>query len=253
MKRRALIIVLDSVGCGNAPDANQYGDEGANTLGHLFGRIKDLQLPNLFSIGLGGLLGLADSAPSFGGSQAFRLTERSSGKDTTTRHWELMGAPAPEPFFTCDSFSEELVKALEEAGKTEFIGNKVASGTEILLELGEQHLHTGHPIFYTSADSVMQITDHEERFGLERLQDLCLKAREILDQRAIRIGRVISRPFLGNYVAEFKRTSNRHDYSMIPGETTLNKLSARGVETVGVGKISDLRGVRHLGITSYDG
>lgn len=240
MGKRALLIVLDSVGCGGAPDAGIYGDTGANTLGHLFERIGDLELPALASLGLYDLVGLDGGPPRLPGSRAFRLTETSAGKDTTTGHWELMGCPINEPLYTCESFPSDFVAQLEAAGDTKFLGNKVASGTDILRELGEKHCLTGHPILYTSADSVLQVAAHEKVFGLERLLGLCKLARELLDQRGFKVGRVIARPFLGEDPESFKRTSNRHDYSLTPSRTVLNDLQKRGVTVVGVGKISDI-------------
>ena len=238
MGKRALVIVLDSVGCGGAPDAGEYGDAGADTLGHLYTGIDGFGLPNLESLGLSSLL-QGESAAS-DGRKAYRLTETSAGKDTTTGHWELMGCPVVHPFPTFKHFPDGLVAELEAAGGTVFIGNKVASGTGILEELGEEHVRTGHPILYTSADSVMQIAAHEEVFGLERLQELCRSAREILDRRGVKIGRVIARPFLGADSASFQRTGNRHDYSLVPAGTTLNRLQGKGVRVIGVGKISDI-------------
>ena len=234
--RRALFIVLDSVGCGGAKDAAVYGDEGADTLGHLFER-AGLRLPNLAKLGLNQLLdrGL-ESPPPYPGSAAVRMSEASAGKDTTTGHWELAGAVLEQAFDTFDRFPQDL---LDEIGGP-FLGNVAASGTEILERLGEEHLQSGYPIVYTSADSVLQIAAHEERFGLENLYQLCQHAREVLDRRGIRIGRVIARPFLGESASDFKRTSNRHDYSLMPPETVLNRLQAAGIETIGVGKISDI-------------
>lgn len=238
--KRALVIVLDSVGCGHAPDASDYGDEGADTLGHLFERIPDLELPNLASLGLYQVLDLKKPAILRDGAAWARLTAKSAGKDTTTGHWELMGRVLDEPFATFESFPDELVAELERRGGVRFLGNIASSGTEILVSLGGEHLRTGNPILYTSADSVLQIAAHEETFGLERLWELCKTARNLLDERGIRIGRVIARPFLGNHSADFKRTGNRHDYSLTPDETALNRLQATGVETIGVGKISDI-------------
>lgn len=238
--KRVLVIVLDSVGCGHAPDAATYGDEGANTLGHLFERIPNFELPHLASLGLYQLLGLQKRATLRDGAASARLTAQSPGKDTTTGHWELMGSILNEGFATFDAFPNELVSELEQRGGVEFIGNYASSGTEILTKLGEQHLQTGEPILYTSGDSVLQIAAHEEAFGLERLWKLCETARALLDERGIRIGRVIARPFLGRHAADFKRTGNRHDYSLMPGETVLNRLQSATVETIGVGKISDI-------------
>lgn len=238
--KRALCIVLDSVGCGSAPDAAEFGDAGANTLGHLYGGISGLALPTLESLGLGEILALPGMVEKHPGCSWARLTERSSGKDTTSGHWELMGCAIDAPFATFERFPAELVAELEARGGVEFIGNRAASGTEILVQLGEEHLRTGKPILYTSADSVLQIAAHEERFGLERLWQLCKTARALLDERDIQIGRVIARPFLGDAPENFKRTGNRHDYSMMPGETALDRLQAAGVKTIGVGKISDI-------------
>ena len=237
---RALVIVLDSVGCGHAPDAAAYGDDGADTLGHLFERIPDFELQNLASLGLYQVLGLQKPATLRQGTSTARLTATSAGKDTTTGHWELMGLTLGTPFATFESFPAGLVAELEKRGGVEFLGNHASSGTEILTKLGEQHIQTGKPILYTSADSVLQIAAHEETFGLERLWELCQTARALLDERGIRIGRVIARPFLGRHAADFKRTGNRHDYSLMPGETLLNRLQDAGTETIGVGKISDI-------------
>ncbi|MEO7099191.1 MAG: phosphopentomutase [Luteolibacter sp.] len=240
MQKRALCIVLDSVGCGNAPDATDYGDAGANTLGHLFERIPDFSLPNLARLGLYEILDLPDDTKIHPDASWARLTEKSAGKDTTTGHWELMGCSLEKAFATFGSFPPDLVAELEARGGVEFIGNIASSGTEILMQLGEEHLRTGKPILYTSADSVLQIAAHEEVFGLERLWDLCKTARALLDERGIRIGRVIARPFLGNTAADFKRTGNRHDYSLMPDETVLNRLQRAGIQTIGVGKIADI-------------
>ncbi len=238
--KRVLCIVLDSVGCGEAPDAADYGDAGANTLGHLYGGIPGFSLPHLESLGLGELLALPDKCQPLPGASWARLTETSAGKDTTTGHWELMGCALEEPFATFESFPDELVAELETRGNVEFIGNRASSGTKILVQLGMAHLETGKPILYTSADSVLQIAAHEETFGLQRLLELCKTARTLLDDRGIRVGRVIARPFLGESPENFKRTGNRHDYSLMPGETVLNRLQAAGVTTIGVGKISDI-------------
>lgn len=234
------MVVLDSVGCGNAPDAESYGDDGADTLGHLYARISDFRLPNLESIGLSSIVRPDEFTSNDDNVSAFRLTEHSAGKDTTTGHWELMGCPIKKAFYTCTEFPPDFVDSLEKASGTRFIGNKVASGTEILNELGGEHLKTGHAILYTSADSVLQIAAHEEAFGLDRLQELCKTARELLDRSGMRVGRVIARPFIGDEVHGFQRTSNRHDYSLTPGETILDRLKNSGIDVIGVGKISDI-------------
>jgi phosphopentomutase len=237
---RALAIVLDSVGCGHAPDAAAYGDAGADTLGHLFERVPGYDLPWLGTLGLRRVLGLDGADAPRPDAAWARLNAESAGKDTTTGHWELMGCVLREPFPTFESFPPDLVAALEARGGVKFLGNIAASGTGILARLGEEHLRTGRPILYTSADSVLQIAAHEETFGLERLWRLCQDVRGLLDQRGIRIGRVIARPFTGTRAADFKRTGNRHDYSLTPPETVLNRLQAGGVETIGVGKIADI-------------
>lgn len=245
---RALCIILDSVGCGHAPDAVAFGDEGADTLGHLYERLPGFELPTLASLGLHEVLRSLDAesparaVTTLPNSGHCHLTERSAGKDTTTGHWELMGAVIDEPFVTFEYFPKELVRELECRGQCRFIGNEAASGTEIIKRLGAEHYSTGHPILYTSADSVLQIAAHEDSsiFGLERLQELCRIARELLDERGIRIGRVIARPFEGKCPEGFQRTSNRHDYSLIPPPTVLNRLSDAGVRTIGVGKIFDI-------------
>jgi phosphopentomutase len=245
---RALVIVLDSVGCGHAPDAADYGDAGADTLGHLFARVPGFALPAMAALGLHELLRRGDpgfpfaSPPRLPGSGHARMSEASAGKDTTTGHWELAGVVLAQPFATFARFPPELVAELEQAGGTRFLGNRAASGTGIIRELGADHLASGHPILYTSADSVLQIAAHEDPavFGLDRLQQLCRTARAILDRRGLRVGRVIARPFVGDGPDTFRRTANRHDYSLTPPHTVLDELCAAGVSTLGVGKISDI-------------
>ncbi len=238
--KRALVIVLDSVGCGKAADAAMYGDEGADTLGHLFERVSGFRLDSLGALGLYELLGVESDVRRYPGAKAFRLNQTAAGKDTTTGHWELMGYRLMEPLYTCERFEQDLVGEMEELAGTGFLGNKAASGTEILEELGELHCETGKPILYTSADSVLQIAAHEEVYGLERLLGLCRDVRELLDRREEMVGRVIARPFLGGNGTPFRRTSNRHDYSLVPQKTVLNELEESGVEVVGVGKIRDI-------------
>ncbi len=230
---RALVLVLDSVGVGHAPDAAKYGDDGANTLGHILAQSPDLALPNLNSLGLARVLGgEGEARASFG-----RMRARSAGKDTTTGHWEIAGVVLEEPFATFERFPDELVRAIERDAGVSFIGNYARSGTEILNELGEEHLRTGKPILYTSADSVVQIAAHEEVVPVERLHEICHFARAVADR--YRIGRVIARPFLGE-PGNFRRTSNRHDFSLRPPRTVLDALGEHGVTVVGVGKISDI-------------
>lgn len=242
MAKKALLLILDSVGCGGATDAHSYGDAGANTLGHLFEESGVPRLPNLISMGLGEVLGLEPdpTLPRLANTSGCRLREVSAGKDTTTGHWELAGCPTLEPFFTCLRFEDGFVAELSRRGGVGFLGNRVASGTEILEDLGEEHCLSGKPIIYTSADSVLQIAAHEEIFGEERLQELCRTARALLDEREMRVGRVISRPFVGSREIGFQRTSNRHDYSLVPGETILDRLGEKGVRVIGVGKIADI-------------
>ena len=233
---RALVIVLDSVGIGSAPDAAEYGDDGANTLGHIFEHAPDLRLPNLCSLGLAELLKIEQGRSPPRGSYA-RMRERSAGKDTTTGHWELAGVILDQPFATFERFPEELVHAIESETAVRFIGNCARSGTKILEELGTEHIRTGNPILYTSADSVLQIAAHEEVVPLERLYDICRVARRHADH--FRIGRVIARPFLG-VAGRFRRTTHRHDFSMQPPRTILDAIHEHGLAVIGIGKISDI-------------
>ena len=252
---RALLIVLDSVGIGGAPDADDYGDAGANTLGHILEQQPDLELPNLCSLGLPELLsgtGRARLRRAWGGATPGstecrpteryrasygRMRERSAGKDTTTGHWELAGVILEEPFAVFERFPDELVQRIEADAGVEFIGNYARSGTTVLEELGTEHVRTGKPILYTSADSVLQIAAHEAVVPVERLYGICRTARKHAD--AARIGRVIARPFAGE-AGNFKRTSRRHDYSMKPPRTVLDAISEQGIAVVGVGKIDDI-------------
>ena len=236
---RSLLLVLDSVGCGHAPDAAAYGDDGANTLGHIFDAQPDLMLPALFSLGLWKILTTdvldyrsRGTVASFG-----RMRERSAGKDTTTGHWEIAGIVLDQAFATYPKFPPELVSAIERDAKLQFIGNYASSGTTILDELAAEHLKTGRPILYTSADSVIQIAAHESVIPPKRLYEICRIARRHAD--ALRIGRVIARPFEGEPGA-FRRTSRRHDFSMVPPPTVLNAIAETGLRVEGVGKISDI-------------
>lgn len=236
---RAILIVLDSVGIGHAPDAEAYGDAGANTFGHILERRPGLKVPHLDSLGLRLTLDLA--AGGAGGiperGAAGVMTELSAGKDTTTGHWEIAGATLEKPFAVFETFPPDLVSAIENEAGVTFIGNKAASGTAILDELGAEHVLTGKPILYTSADSVLQIAAHEEVIPLETLYGLCKIARRHCDP--LDIGRVIARPFLGE-AGNFQRTPNRHDYSLIPPRTVLNEIQDAGLPVTGVGKISDI-------------
>ncbi len=238
--KRALLIVLDSVGIGHAPDAALFGDEGADTLGHIRSHLPDFSIPTLDAAGLGHAAAIAAGLqpPKTDTTMAWGcLTEQSPGKDTTTGHWEIAGAPLPEPFATYHHFPPELVTRLEKMAGVTFIGNYAQSGTVILDELGEAHLKSGRPILYTSSDSVIQIAGHEDIIPLARLYEICEACRLIADEE--RIGRVIARPFVGK-PGSFQRTSNRRDFSYHPPETGLNALQCHGVPTVGIGKISDI-------------
>ena len=240
---RALLLVLDSVGCGGAPDAAAYGDEGADTLGHILAALPAPALPALFSLGLGQIIG-AENSPAPIASHG-RMRERSAGKDTTTGHWEIAGVILDQPFATYAEFPPELVHAIEREAGVTFIGNYAQSGTTILAELGAEHVRTGQPILYTSADSVLQIAAHESVIPLARLYEICRLARRHAD--AFRIGRVIARPFTGEPGA-FLRTSGRHDFSAVPPLTVLDAIAATGLPVEGVGKISDIfaaRGITH--------
>ncbi len=239
-ERRLLWIVLDSVGIGELPDAERFGDAGAATLQHTAAAVGGLDLPQLAALGLGHIAPIA-GVPAVAAPQgAFgRAAERSAGKDTTTGHWEMAGLLAGEPFAVFpDGFPPEIVEPFCRATGRGVLGNKTASGTVIIEELGAEHMRSGDWILYTSADSVFQLAAHEEVVDLEELYAACHTARRQLD--AHRVGRVIARPFVGRPGA-FERTYNRHDFSMPPdGPTVLDALLAAGVPTVGVGKIHDI-------------
>jgi phosphopentomutase len=246
--KRALLLVLDSVGCGHAPDAAAYGDAGADTLGHIYRSIPGFSLPNLEALGLGRILGL-DGAPEPRASWG-RMSERSAGKDTTTGHFELAGQVLDQPFATFEKFPDALVTAIERETSVKFIGNYPQSGTTVLEELGAQHLETGNPILYTSADSVLQIAAHKKVMPVRRLNAICKVARRHAD--AYRIGRVISRPFEGKPGA-FKRLPDRRDFAMSPGPNVLNALSDNRYVVRAIGKIFDIfagSGFTHHGKTT---
>jgi phosphopentomutase len=236
---RALLLVLDSVGIGGADDAPSYGDEGANTLGHILESVPELRLPNLESLGLPELVaGNRSYGPYTTYKSSYgKMSERSAGKDTTTGHWEIAGIILEEAFATFERFPDELVRAIEHDAGVQFVGNYPQSGTTILAELGAEHVRTGKPILYTSADSVLQIAAHEQVIRIDRLYDICTVARQHADR--FRIGRVIARPFTGPE-GNFSRTSRRHDFSMEPPRTILNAISENGHAVIGVGKISDI-------------
>ncbi len=237
--KTALLIVLDSVGIGHAPDAADFGDEGADTLGHIRASVSGFALPHLDAAGLGHCQALASGTRVVtpAGLSFACLTERSAGKDTVTGHWELAGAVLGDAFATFARFPDALVAEMEACCGERFLGNVARSGTAMLEELGEEHLRTGKPILYTSADSVIQVAAHESLVPAERLHEICRCLRPLADRE--RIGRVIARPFVGE-PGNFFRTSRRHDFAMRPPETILPRLVNAGVETIGVGKISDI-------------
>jgi phosphopentomutase len=247
---RVIWIVLDGVGAGELPDAKAYGDEGSNTLGNLarvlFAQAKNrIQLPNLEALGIGNITsieGVPPRAAGKGEGAYGRAIELSRGKDTTSGHWEMAGLVVSQAFETFpNGFPQDVVERwCRENGLPGVLGNKVASGTEILDELGTEHMATGKPILYTSADSVWQIAAHEVTFGLERLYKISKSARLICNE--LGISRVIARPFLGNPAegAPFKRTYNRKDYALTPGQTFLDILQNSGIPTLGIGKISSI-------------
>ncbi len=241
---RIFVIVLDSLGIGAMEDAALFGDEGADTLGHIAETVPELTLPNLARLGIWNAHPSADGlAPEQPAGYYGVLRERSNGKDTMTGHWEMMGIYTTKPFktFTETGFPDDLIKELEERTGHKIIGNKSASGTEILEELGEEEIATGHMIVYTSADSVLQICGNEETFGLEELYRCCEIARELTMKEEWKVGRVIARPYVGKKKGEFVRTSNRHDYAVKPsGPTVLDALKQAGYDVISIGKIKDI-------------
>lgn len=259
--KRAIILVLDSLGLGAAADAERFGDVGSNTLGHIAAHMADagtpLKVPHLSRLGLGHAAELSSNTFPAGFERVDPISrygyakELSSGKDTPSGHWEIAGVPVlfDWGYFSDrqNSFPQELLdKIVARAGLPGYLGNCHASGTTIIAELGEEHMKSGKPIFYTSADSVFQIACHEESFGLQRLYDLCAIVREELGP--YNIGRVIARPFVGSNAADFARTGNRKDLAVEPpSPTVLQKLAESGGEVVSIGKIADI--YAHVGIT----
>ncbi len=241
---RIFTIVVDSLGVGALNDASAYGDEGTDTLGHISQNVEEFHIPNLQKLGMANLHELKQVAPVAKPMGYYtKLNEASTGKDTMTGHWEMMGLHITKPFqtFTENGFPKELIDELSEKTGRVIIGNKSASGTEILEELAEEEIATGHMIVYTSADSVLQICGNEETFGLEELYRCCEIAREITMKDEWKVGRVIARPYVGKKKGEFKRTSNRHDYALKPyGRTALDALKDAGYDVISVGKISDI-------------
>ena len=242
--KRVFVIVLDSLGIGPMADSARFDDAGADTLGHISETVEHLDIPNLQRLGLANLKAVKQVKPAEHPEGYFMaMNEASNGKDTMTGHWEMMGIRTDKPFitFTEHGFPKELIDELEKRCGRKIIGNKAASGTEILEELGEQEVNEGKLIVYTSADSVLQICGNEETMGLETLYHYCEIARELTMRDEWRVGRVIARPYVGKKRGEFKRTSNRHDYALKPtGPTALNALKDAGYDVISVGKINDI-------------
>lgn len=242
--KRIFTIVIDSLGVGAMPDAAEYGDAGTDTLGHISESVDSFVIPNLQKLGMANLHPLKQvEAVAKPLAHYCKLREASTGKDTMTGHWEMMGLHITKPFktFTDTGFPPELIAELEERTGHKVIGNKAASGTAILDELAEEEIATGHMIVYTSADSVLQICGNEETFGLDELYRCCEIAREITMKDEWKVGRIIARPYVGKKKGEFKRTSNRHDYALKPyGRTALNALKDKGYDVISVGKIADI-------------
>lgn len=243
MYKRIFLIVMDSLGCGEAPDAKDYNDLGSNTIGHIAERMN-LRIPNMQKLGYGNIVPIK-GVPAVSNPLASytKIQEASKGKDTMTGHWEMMGLYITEPFqtFTDTGFPKDLLDELSRQTGRGIIGNKSASGTEILVELGEQHMKTGELIVYTSADSVLQIAMHEDIIPIEEQYRICEIAREITMKEEWKVARVIARPFVGKDKNSFKRTPNRHDYALKPtGKTTLNYLDEAGFDVIALGKINDI-------------
>ncbi|WP_100010739.1 phosphopentomutase [Lentibacillus sediminis] len=239
---RIFLIVMDSVGIGEAPDAEQFNDKGADTLGHIAEHMNGLKMPHMGELGLSNIREIqgiekADVPKAHFG----KMQEASNGKDTMTGHWEIMGLNIEQPFRTFpDGFPDELIDELEEKTGRSIIGNKPASGTAIIEELGEEHMKTGALIVYTSADSVLQIAAHEEIIPIEEQYRICEIARELTLDEKYMVGRVIARPFVGD-PGTFQRTANRHDYALKPfGRTVMNELADSSYDVIALGKISDI-------------
>ncbi len=244
---RALLLVLDGAGCGQAPDAAAYGDAGANTLGHIFDAHPKLDLPALFSLGLWKILTADVFDPRSRGTIASfgRMRQRSAGKDTAAGHWEIAGVVRDEPFAAFPEFPAELVAAIENEARVKFLGNRLPDGPVRLEEFGPEHLRTGRPILGASAHSVLEIAAHESVIPRRRLYEICRIARRHGD--AWRVGRVIARPFVGD-AGHFEGTDGRHDFGMVPPPTVLNAVAETGLRVEGVGRINDIfagSGVTH--------
>jgi len=242
--KRIFVIVIDSLGIGAMPDAAEYGDAGADTLGHIASYRHGIDMPDLVRLGIANLHPVEGAEPAKNPAGAYMvMREASHGKDTMTGHWEMMGLKVTTPFktFTENGFPEELIEELEKRTGRKIIGNKSASGTQILEELAMEEIEKGHLIVYTSADSVLQICGNEETMGLENLYKYCSIARELTMRDEWKVGRVIARPYTGKKKGEFVRTSNRHDYALKPfGDTVLTALKKAGYDVISVGKINDI-------------
>lgn len=244
---KVMLVVMDSVGIGSLPDADLYGDAGSNTICHVAQAVAGLRVPNLASLGLGRIVAIEGVPANIPVSGAFgKMAEVSHGKDTMTGHWEIAGLITKDPMPTFPhGFPRQLIEAFEERIERKVLGNKVASGTEIIGELGEEHLTTGRPIVYTSADSVFQIAAHEDIIPLEDLYKMCRIARELLTGEWA-VGRVIARPFIGT-PGQFTRTANRHDFALRPPQpTVLDAMKDKNLEVIGIGKIGDIFAGRGL-------
>ena len=242
--KRVFVIVIDSLGIGEMADSKEYGDIDVDTLGHIARSVETFNIPNMRKMGISNLHKIAhvEKIENPLGYQ-MKMREASVGKDTMTGHWEMMGLHITKPFktFTKTGFPQDLLDELSAKTGHKIVGNKSASGTEILDELGEHQMKTGDMIVYTSADSVLQICGHEETFGLDELYRCCEIAREITLKDEWKVGRVIARPYIGDKKGNFKRTSNRHDYALKPyGETALNALKDKNFDVISVGKINDI-------------
>ncbi|HEY4552079.1 MAG TPA: phosphopentomutase [Bacillaceae bacterium] len=240
--KRIHLIVMDSVGIGEAPDAERFGDAGADTLGHIAEKMGGLSLPNMERLGLSNIKEIRGVQKQEKPLAYYtKMQEASNGKDTMTGHWELMGLVTSHPFRVFpNGFPELLITQLEKATGRSVIGNVPASGTEIIERLGEEHMKTGALIVYTSADSVLQIAAHEEVIPLEELYDICEKARKLTLADEFKVGRVIARPFVGS-PGSFQRTANRHDYALKPfSRTVMNELKDKGIDVIAIGKIHDI-------------
>lgn len=242
--KRVFLIVLDSLGVGAMPDSEKYGDVNVDTFGHIAEKMDSFNIPNLEKLGIGNLHEMKGVKKSDTPMAKYcKLNEKSLGKDTMTGHWEMMGLYITKPFiaFTDTGFPDELIKLLEDFSGRQVIGNKSASGTEILEELAEQEIYENKLIVYTSADSVLQICGNEETMGVETLYKYCEYAREITMRDEWKVGRIIARPYTGMHKGEFVRTANRHDYALKPfGKTVLNELRDNGFKVISIGKINDI-------------